>query len=311
MTAPTGERVLVDAGRTGIRIARLDGERVVPLAEGPGLPMLAEDGGPHAAARAVASLLPTRGSIDTIAAGLTGLMELPHRREAVATELRAATGAQRTLLTSDVVTSHLGALGGRPGVVAAVGTGTVVLGLGASGEVAKVDGWGYLVGDGGSGFDVGRRGLAAALAAHDGRRPTELHAAAEARFGGVADLPGWLYAQPEPVHIVASFARQVAEVARDGDGVALEIWDGAAAAVTTAVVAALQRAVLTGPDRRVSFAGSLGRLDLLQDRVRARLARLAEPPDIVASAADALAGAGLLLDADLRRRLGPIVHVSP
>lgn len=309
MPTSTGSRILVDAGRTGVRIARLSGQRVVPVAEGPGLPMLAEPGGPHAAGHALASLLPRGEQIEVIAAGLTGLMEVPARTEEVAAALRRATGARRAVLTSDVVTSHLGALGGRTGVVAAVGTGTVVLGIGTEGRWAKVDGWGYLVGDAGSGYDIGRRGLAAALAAHDGRLTTRLQAAAEARFGPLAELPGWLYAQPEPVHIVASFSREVAEAARAGDLAALGIVDGAADAVEAAVRAALVRCQLRGSQRRVALTGSLGRLDLLQDRVRTRLARHDDPVTVTEAGGDALAGAALLLS-EPQPWLDRLIHVS-
>ena len=310
MGAPGDADLLVDAGRTGVRLARWDGTKAVTLAEGSGLPMLAETGGPLAAARAIADLVPAGTRVAAVAGGLTGLMEIPHRTAEVAGALQEATGADAVLLTSDVVTSHLGALDGRPGVVAAVGTGTVVLGLSPSGQAAKVDGWGYLLGDAGSGFDIGRRGLVAALAGYDGRQRTALQAAAEARFGPLGALAGWVYGQPEPVHVVASFAPQVAAVAQAGDQVALGIWDTAAEAVAEAIAAALSRAQLTGEDRRVSFAGSLGRLELLQRRVVDHLQTHADPPRVVAPSGDALTGANLLLRSQVRSWLGPLVHAS-
>ncbi|MFO7960474.1 MAG: BadF/BadG/BcrA/BcrD ATPase family protein [Nitriliruptoraceae bacterium] len=301
--------LLVDAGRTGVRIARWDGARAVPLAEGPGLPMLAEAGGPEAAARAIAALVPEHADVEVVAGGLTGLMELPGRTQEIAQALLRSLGASGVVLTSDVVTSHLGALAGQSGVVAAVGTGTVVLGLSPSGDAAKVDGWGYLLGDAGSGFDVGRQGLSAAMAAHDGRQRTLLAAAAQARFGPLSELPGRVYAEPEPVHLVASFAPDVAAAARRGDAVALGIWDAAAAAVARAIGAALEHARLDDQHRRVSLAGSLGRLDLLHERVRVLLERDAAPVKLVPPQAGALGGAGLLLDAQVREWLGSLAHV--
>lgn len=309
MSVEGGTSLLVDAGRSGVRLARWDGARAVHLADGPGLPMLAEAGGPAAAARAIAALVTDDGPIDVLVGGLTGLMEVPNRTEEVAHAMLQAVGATTVVLASDVVTSHLGALAGQPGVVAAVGTGTVVLGLGPDGHAAKVDGWGYLLGDAGSGFDVGRQGLAAAMAAYDGRRETLLAAAAHDRFGPLGELPGRVYADSEPVHVVASFARDVAAAAREGDAVALGIWDSAAAAVACAIGAALRGAHLEGQQRRVSFAGSLGRLDLLQERVVVRLQQEAAPVTIVPPRHGALGGAGLLLDAGVRRWLGPLAHL--
>lgn len=310
MSVESTTSLLVDAGRSGVRLARWDGAHAVPLAEGPGLRMLAETDGPDAAARGIAALIPDSEPVDVIVGGLTGLMEAPSRIGKAAQALLQAVGATTAVLTSDVVTSHLGALAGQPGVVAAVGTGTVVLGLSPAGRPAKVDGWGHLLGDAGSGFDVGRQGLAAAMAAYDGRQEeTALTIAAQARFGPLPGLPGLLHADPEPVHVVASFARDVAAAAREGDVVAQNIWDTAAAAVARAIGAALRGAQLDGEHRRVSFAGSLGLLDLLQERVVVLLEQDAAPVRVVPPQAGALGGAGLLLSPQVRRWVGPLVHV--
>jgi N-acetylglucosamine kinase-like BadF-type ATPase len=73
------------------------------------------------------------------------------------------------VLASDITTSHAGALGGAPGVVVAAGTGAAALALDQEGRSAICDGWGYLLGDEGSGYAIGRAGLASALREHDGR----------------------------------------------------------------------------------------------------------------------------------------------
>ncbi|MFC9469290.1 hypothetical protein [Streptomyces coelicoflavus] len=57
--------------------------------------------------------------------------------------------------SSPSVSSVAGALGGRAGVVPAIGTGSVAVGIGADGTYARVDGWGPLLGDDGSGARIG------------------------------------------------------------------------------------------------------------------------------------------------------------
>lgn len=49
------------------------------------------------------------------------------------------------------------------------GTGSICIAASSSGERIRVGGWGYLIGDEGSGYDFGRRTLTAVMMSHDGR----------------------------------------------------------------------------------------------------------------------------------------------
>jgi glucosamine kinase len=76
-----------------------------------------------------------------------------------------------SVLDSDAYTSLLGAHGGEPGAVIAVGTGSVGLSEWPDGRRVKVGGWGYPWADEGSGAWIGLRAMVLATQAHDGRRP--------------------------------------------------------------------------------------------------------------------------------------------
>lgn len=307
--------LLIDGGRTGIRLARLRDGKIKPVGAAPGLPLLARPGGPQAAARAIAGAIAptnrpsTEADVGTVVAGLTGLFEAPERGGELAAAMAHHLHARHVVVASDVVTSHLGALAGRPGVVAAVGTGAVVFGLAADGRWAKVDGWGYLLGDAGSGFDVGRRGLVAALRAIDGRGGSDALAhAAAARFGAVGALPAMLYAAENPAQLAASFAPDVAAVARDGDRCAGAIWRDATTALVTAIGAAVDRLELAGHERVLSWAGSMmAVVDLLRDPLLAALAERCPDLEVVAPKGGALHGAAALLDPSVRTRLTDVL----
>lgn len=60
---------------------------------------------------------------------------------------------------------------GRPGAVVIAGTGSVVMARDAGGRELRAGGFGYLLGDEGSGYDLGRRAIRAMLDAHDGTGP--------------------------------------------------------------------------------------------------------------------------------------------
>jgi N-acetylglucosamine kinase-like BadF-type ATPase len=60
---------------------------------------------------------------------------------------------------------------GQPGVVIISGTGSIAYGRNAAGEAARSGGWGYVLGDEGSGYWIGRAALRAVLRAADLRGP--------------------------------------------------------------------------------------------------------------------------------------------
>lgn len=70
-------------------------------------------------------------------------------------------------IETDAFMSLKGALGDADGVVAAIGTGSVY-GVQRGGRVRMIGGWGFLLGDQGSGAWMGRTLLETALLAHDG-----------------------------------------------------------------------------------------------------------------------------------------------
>ncbi len=64
---------------------------------------------------------------------------------------------------NDGVVAWAGALGLQPGAIVVSGSGAIAFAVNASGESAHSDGLGHWLGDEGSGFDIGQRGLRAAM----------------------------------------------------------------------------------------------------------------------------------------------------
>lgn len=233
----TGAVLAIDAGQTGIkvRLVRAGADATDHLFAGvrtdqPILSQLA----------AVASEVARGIALDTIAVGTSGLTSAEEDASGLrglVTELAPS----RVLLTHDSVTSYLGTLGDHHGVVVAAGTGVVTLAVGAHG-VARVDGWGYLMGDAGSGYWIGRAALDAVMRAHDGRGPaTALSEVVRARWPRLEDAYVQLQSDPARVSVVASFAEPVAQHA-ESDAVAAGICRAAAEELALAAATALRRA---------------------------------------------------------------------
>jgi len=76
-------------------------------------------------------------------------------------------GEELLLVHHDAFASLMGATGGEDGVIVIAGTGSIVYGISHFFE-ARAGGWGYLLGDEGSGFFVGNSAIRKALAFDDG-----------------------------------------------------------------------------------------------------------------------------------------------
>ncbi len=77
----------------------------------------------------------------------------------------------RVLIVNDALIALETGAPGQPGVVIISGTGSIAYGRNAAGEAARSGGWGYVLGDEGSGYWIGRAALRAVLRAADYRGP--------------------------------------------------------------------------------------------------------------------------------------------
>ncbi|MFJ6415870.1 N-acetylglucosamine kinase [Paeniglutamicibacter sp. NPDC091659] len=173
----------------------------------------------------------------------------------------------------DSISGYLGSAGTELGVTTAVGTGVVTLGVG-DGGVHRVDGWGHLLGDCGSGFWIGRAGLEAAMRAYDGRgESTVLLDDLIALFGEPAGAYLRIQSDPDRVRSVASFARVVLDAAEAGDAVASDVAMHAANELYTSMDAALRQAGFAMEDAPVvCWTGGVVRSQVLAQALVRRFA---------------------------------------
>jgi len=283
----------MDAGQSGVR-TRL-GDVALPELPGvrtslPVVPQLAD------AARLALTAGGTAPAMvaDRLAVGTTALRGTSTAGELLA--LVADLGIRQVCLAHDSVTSHLGALRGQRGAIVASGTGVVAYAIGEA-AVARVDGWGNIIGDAGSGFWIGRAGMVAVLRAHDGRGPaTALTAFVEAEFPDVEAAYLDLQNDPGYVRRVAAYAKTVADLAAT-DAVCADIIDQAATELAHSAIVALRRVGEdVAPTTLVSIQGKI----FLSERLRTRFVQLISEAipgaQFVPPLGDGLDGASLLFD---------------
>jgi N-acetylglucosamine kinase-like BadF-type ATPase len=217
----------VDGGQSAIRLRHSSSERVVAV-DG----VSRQEGDTIATVAGAVADGWGRGMFNPVDRVVLGLSTAPADKVAcdrLCGLVAGATAAGEVWLADDAVTAHAGALSGSAGVSLVAGTGVACLAVTEMGEPRIIGGHGYLLGDEGGAFWIGRRGLGAALRAADGRGArTALTDLTERRFGNLSDLHVRLHDADRPVNAIAQFAPDVLDAADANDVVAADIVDEAA-----------------------------------------------------------------------------------
>lgn len=191
----------------------------------------------------------------------------------------------------------VGALQGRPGVNLISGTGSIAFGLDEEGRLVRAGGWGWILGDEGSGFTIGKQAIAAGLAALDGTGPaTALGEAIRQRWGlpGLQQVTGRVYRDVTAARTeIAGLVPLVVEVADAGDEVARAILARAGQDLAGLAAAVLRRMGLKEP--LVTATGGVAEgVAAVRRTLAERLAELMPAARLVESAGSPAEGAVLM-----------------
>jgi glucosamine kinase len=186
--------------------------------------------GPETTARVLATLIQQalehhpNALLCGVCAGVAGAGS-PADQQSLAVRVRNRLGDQapaHVQVTDDGAIALEAAFEGGSGVIVMAGTGSALFARTHGGERVRAGGWGYLLGDEGSGHALGIHGLRAVAHALDGGPPTRLQALLADRHGLAApdDLKRRVYREAWPVQQVAPL---VIEAAAHGDDAAHRI----------------------------------------------------------------------------------------
>ncbi len=219
----------IDAGGTLTRLlARTIDDRADLVIRGKGANLLRH--GEEQTARLLASLVRQALAahpgtpLAAVVAGVAGAGE-PEAQQSLAKKIRGLLGSaapQIIEILHDGVIALETAFPASSGMLMIAGTGSAVLARTNRGTIARVGGWGYLVGDEGSGYAIGRRGMTAVAHAADGGPATTLAERLAERHGinGRRALLAAVYTDLWPLQ---HMAKVVLEASEEGDAVAQKI----------------------------------------------------------------------------------------
>ena len=289
-------RILVgaDVGGSKTAVGVSDGETILSRADGGGAAV--RPGRALASASVIAEVVRQalagagRLTADVLYIGAAGAGREPERDE-LRKALRAENLAPKVMVATDIEIALAAAFDDGPGIVVSAGTGSVAVGRDRSGRQHRIGGYGWQMGDEGSGYAIGRAALGAVSRAVDGRSPrTALsdRVLAASHSENFDALIRWA-AGASPAE-VAALAPHVLDVAAHGDPLAQGIADYAARELTQLAICLLP--VMEGePPVGVAVTGGLLSSD--GPLRRSVLARLREEPALtpVEAPVDAVAGA--------------------
>jgi N-acetylglucosamine kinase-like BadF-type ATPase len=175
----------------------------------------------------------------------------------------------RLVIVNDALIALEAGAPGAAGSVLIAGTGSIAYGRDAAGRAARAGGWGYVLGDEGSGYWLGRQALRAVVRGSDGRGPrTALAPLVLAHYGlkSPTELVRQMSGHGARPAAVANLAPLVGLAADKGDEVALHLVSAAARELAAAVESVIRRLNL-GHSPMLLTGGVLTGFDRLRDRV--------------------------------------------
>lgn len=194
-----------------------------------------------------------------ITAGIAGTGRELHKKKLKQEIIKQAERQEIALNNFEIVTDAQaaieGAFSGKAGIILIAGTGSILLGKDSEDNFFRVGGYGKLIGDEGSGYSIGRKGLSVATKAIDKRiTNTILPGLIDKKFNACSrdELITKIYSDNFDI---ASAAPLVIEAARSGDKHALKILEEESAALIEHINAAIK--LLKAKEINLCLSGGL------------------------------------------------------
>ncbi len=204
-------------------------------------------------------------TVHFVGAGMAGAAQNPDWLSAI---LNQSLPHAQITVAPDYEIALIGAHGERYGVLVLSGTGSAACGINASGESAHSGGWGYLLGDGGSGYWLGLEMLKSATRVADGcMEETSLYQQTftHLKISAPEELISWIYNPDRNNREISQMAPLVLACAAAGDLEAYRIVEDGAEHLYQLYLSVVKRLDFANPP--VMFAGGLLSSDTLLRRL--------------------------------------------
>ena len=196
-----------------------------------------------------------------ICLGIAGV-DRPDDARVVRAIMRRIGYKARTLVVNDALVALEAGAPNQPGIVVIAGTGSIAYGRNARNEAARAGGWGYALGDEGSGYWIGRAALRAVLREADRRGPATQLTGLLLKYYGVEkaqDLIHEVYHAALRPAAISALAKCVQSAFSGGDAVAIGILRAAVDELESFALSVASRLELIGTEFPFVLAGGIFR----------------------------------------------------
>jgi N-acetylglucosamine kinase-like BadF-type ATPase len=187
-------------------------------------------------------------TLDAVCLGIAGV-DRPRDAQTIKDIMRRIGRKTRTVVVNDALVALVAGAGEHAGVVIVAGTGSIAYGRDSAGRAARAGGWGYLLGDEGGGFWIGRAALSAVVRQFDHRGPATLLTdlvLKQMQLSTPSEVIHAIYDRGLQRHAIAGLAGVVQRAMEEGDAVAGEILDRAASELAAAAASVVTRLGMRG-----------------------------------------------------------------
>ncbi|SEG57396.1 N-acetylglucosamine kinase [Paenibacillus sp. UNC499MF] len=233
-----------------------------------------------------------------VCAGLAGVDTAEERATMEQYLTRTLTGSAyegvALLIKNDAEIALKAALGSSTGLIAIAGTGSIIYAFDSQGKKYRAGGWGHLLGDQGSGYDIGLSVLQTVMKSYDGVLPPTALTEAVLQKHGIREAPelrGIVYQPGVQKAQIAEHAELAVRAAAAGDTLARQIIVRSAEDLADLVVALRNRhPELHG--LQIGAAGSIfAHCPLFYDTFRVNVSQEDDLSDVILSGRRSSAGA--------------------
>ena len=168
--------------------------------------------------------------------------------------------SSKTIICNDTRIGLAAGSNSRNGIMIICGTGSNCFGINEEGKEAKVNGWDYILGDEGSGYEIGIKALRALMRAYDGRGSATLLSKTileDLNIKNVSELIRWAYKDSFSKDRIAAIAKTVCRTAEMEDEVSIGILKEEADEAVLSATTVINKLNLTDKEFDLVFVGNV------------------------------------------------------